>query len=70
LSPYVVAAACVKKTGREQRRPASLWYAFADALDAAAEDLDRTAVVLTLDALARRHARKSGASGRRMGKLS
>jgi len=38
----------------------ALHYAFADALDSAAEDLDRAAVVRTLDALTRRRARKSG----------
>jgi integrase len=38
----------------------ALHYAFADALDSAAEDLDRAAVVRSLDALTRRRARKSG----------
>jgi integrase len=38
----------------------ALHYAFADHLDDAAEDLDRTAVVRTLDALARRRKRKDG----------
>jgi hypothetical protein len=37
----------------------ALHYAFADALDDAAEDLDRAAVVRALDALTRRRARKS-----------
>jgi len=38
----------------------ALHHAFADELDDAAEDLDRTAVVRALDGLARRHKRKSG----------
>jgi integrase len=38
----------------------ALHYAFADALDDAAEDLDRAAVVRTLDALARRRALRAG----------
>jgi integrase len=37
----------------------ALHHAFADALDDAAEDLDRAAVVRALDALARRRARKN-----------
>jgi integrase len=37
----------------------ALHYAFADALDDAAEDLDRAAVVRTLDTLTRRRARKN-----------
>jgi len=38
----------------------ALHHAFADHLDDAAEDLDRAAVVRTLDALTRRHQRKAG----------
>ena len=38
----------------------ALHYAFADALDDAAEDLDRTTVVRALDALTRRRKRKDG----------
>jgi integrase len=38
----------------------ALHYAFADRLDDAAEDLDRAAVVRTLDALTRRRKRKAG----------
>jgi integrase len=38
----------------------ALHYAFSDALDSAAEDLDRAAVVRALDALTRRRARKNG----------
>jgi integrase len=38
----------------------ALHCAFADALDDAADDLDRSAVVRTLDALTRRHRRKDG----------
>jgi integrase len=45
----------------------ALHYAFADALDDAAEDLDRAAVVRFLDALARRRARKSGTGGKPKG---
>src|SRR5271170_7632148 len=45
----------------------ALHYAFADALDSAAEDLDRAAVVRTLDALTRRRARKSDATGKPKG---
>jgi integrase len=45
----------------------ALHYAFADALDDAAEDLDRAAVVRALDALARRRARKSSAPGKPKG---
>jgi integrase len=37
----------------------ALHYAFADALDSAADDLDRAAVVRALDALTRRRARKA-----------
>jgi integrase len=40
----------------------ALHYAFADALDDAAEDLDRAAIVRALDALARRRARKNAGS--------
>jgi integrase len=40
----------------------ALHYAFADYLDDAAEDLDRTAVVRALDALVRRRKRKAGDS--------
>jgi integrase len=43
----------------------ALRYAFDDALDDAAEDLDRTAVVRTLDTLARRRARKNAAGADR-----
>jgi len=42
----------------------ALHSAFADALDSAAEDLDRTAIVRALDALTRRRARKSGGAGK------
>jgi integrase len=45
----------------------ALHYAFADALDDAAEDLDRAAVVRALDALARRRARKSKTAGKPKG---
>jgi integrase len=45
----------------------ALYYAFADALDDAAEDLDRATVVRALDALARRRARKSGGTGKPKG---
>jgi integrase len=41
----------------------ALHYAFADHLDDAAEDLDRTAVVRALDALTRRRKRKDGDTG-------
>ena len=51
-------------TGRRPRYAAeavrALHYAFADHLDDAAEDLDRTAVVRALDALTRRRKRKDG----------
>jgi integrase len=40
----------------------ALHYAFADALDSAAEDLDRAAVVRALDALTRRRARKNASA--------
>ncbi|MFY9840249.1 MAG: Arm DNA-binding domain-containing protein [Xanthobacteraceae bacterium] len=40
----------------------ALHSAFADRLDDAAEDLDRSAVVRALDALTRRHKRKNGSS--------
>jgi integrase len=45
----------------------ALHYAFADALDDAAEDLDRATVVRALDALARRRARQSGGAGKPKG---
>ena len=45
----------------------ALHVAFADRLDDAAEDLDRTAVVRALDALARRHNRKNGSDGAKRG---
>src|SRR6516225_4451545 len=44
----------------------ALHYAFADAVDDAAEDLDRAAVVRALDALTRRRARKDGNGTDRM----
>jgi integrase len=45
----------------------ALHYAFPDALDDAAEDLDRATVVRALDALARLRARKSGGAGKPKG---
>jgi integrase len=45
----------------------ALHYALADALDDPAEGLDRAAVVRSLDALARRRARKGGTAGRPKG---
>jgi len=50
----------------------ALHHAFADALDDAAEDLDRGAVVRALDALTRRRARKNsdGAEKRRGAAMS
>jgi integrase len=45
----------------------ALHYAFADALNDAAEDLDRAAVVRALDALTRRRARKGRAAGKPKG---
>ena len=55
-----------------ERRPSyaaeavrALHYAFADALDDAAEDLDRTTVVRALDALTRRRKRKDGSNPER-----
>jgi integrase len=44
----------------------ALHVAFADRLDDAAEDLDRTAVVRALDALTRRHKRENGTKHRGM----
>jgi integrase len=45
----------------------ALHYAFADALDDAAEDLDRAAVVRLLDALTRHRSRRIGTGGKRKG---
>jgi integrase len=45
----------------------ALHYAFADALDDAADELDRAAVVRSLDVLARRRARKAGTMGKPRG---
>ncbi len=61
----------VHLAGRRPRYAAeavrALHYAFADALDDAAEDLDRAGVVRALDVLARRRARKSGGTGKPKG---